>query len=111
MTDEQWVPIGSASDFAEGTVKTVEVGDRKLAVSNVGGEVYSLDAQCPHRGGPLDCGELRGNGELVCPWHHFRYDARTGVSTMPPDAYATKAHPTRVTDGTVEVLLAGGARG
>jgi phenylpropionate dioxygenase-like ring-hydroxylating dioxygenase large terminal subunit len=32
---------------------------------------------CPHMGGPLDSGQI-ANGEVICPWHRFRFDLSTG---------------------------------
>lgn len=33
---------------------------------------------CPHQGLPLDC-EPDAQGMMTCPWHGFRFDARTGA--------------------------------
>lgn len=100
----QWVKATSVDEVVEGSVKSIQIGERKVALTIFDGTIYAVDGQCPHRGGPLDCAELRGT-ELVCPWHHFRYDAKTGVSTMPSGAYATATLPVRETDGTVEILI------
>jgi nitrite reductase/ring-hydroxylating ferredoxin subunit len=32
---------------------------------------------CPHQGLPLDC-EPDAGGVMTCPWHGYRFDARTG---------------------------------
>lgn len=32
---------------------------------------------CPHMGGPLDQGRI-ANGEVICPWHRYRFDLGTG---------------------------------
>lgn len=50
---------------------------RSIAV-DVNGERRTYLAACPHMGGPLDRGTVEGDA-LVCPWHRFRYDARTGA--------------------------------
>ena len=48
----------------------------------VDGEVLCAQAFCPHMDGPLFEGTLPqcANGEvsIVCPWHMWRYDIRTG---------------------------------
>jgi len=54
------------------------VGASSYAVCNVAGEVHALDGICPHAGGPLGQGALHGE-TLVCPWHAWEYNCRTGA--------------------------------
>jgi nitrite reductase/ring-hydroxylating ferredoxin subunit len=56
----------------------VELGEDTVAVCNADGEIHALDGVCPHAGGPLGQGALHGT-TLVCPWHAWEYDCRTGV--------------------------------
>ena len=62
----------------------VSVGEESYAVCNVGGELHALSGDCPHRGGPLGHGALHGS-TLVCPWHAWEFDCRTGADTLNPD--------------------------
>ena len=41
------------------------------------GSVCDVPLVCPHQGLPLDC-EPDGEGVMTCPWHGYRFDARTG---------------------------------
>jgi nitrite reductase (NADH) small subunit len=36
-----------------------------------------MDNICLHRGGPLGQGTIE-NGKIVCPWHAWAWDPRTG---------------------------------
>jgi len=38
-----------------------------MALFNVGGEVFAINAVCPHREGPLANGRLAGH-VVACPW-------------------------------------------
>jgi nitrite reductase (NADH) small subunit len=50
---------------------------RTLCVANVEGVFAVMDGVCPHEGGPLGEGTVEG-GRVVCPWHSYAYDARSG---------------------------------
>ncbi len=56
-----------------------EVGEGTYAICNVSGELSAFDGICPHAGGPLGQGNVDGD-KLICPWHAWEYDCRTGVN-------------------------------
>lgn len=53
------------------------------AICNVNGELHAVEGVCPHAGGPLGQGALHDN-MLVCPWHAWEYDCRTGENDFDP---------------------------
>jgi nitrite reductase/ring-hydroxylating ferredoxin subunit len=71
------IPVGKVKDLLPGGSLGVEVNEKKIAVYNVSGEFFALDALCPHEGGPLERGSLEGYW-AVCPWHLWKFDVRTG---------------------------------
>ncbi len=57
----------------------VEHGGRSFRVVEVDGELLAHAVRCPHLLGPLDeCGIV--DGRIVCPWHGYAFDVRTGAS-------------------------------
>ena len=59
-------------------------GEPVLLVRPAGGDdVYAIGPTCTHYGGPLAEGLLTGC-ELRCPWHHARFDVRTGEAVAAP---------------------------
>lgn len=83
-------------------------GAPRLALANVGGEVFAFEDRCPHLGAPLSRGDLRGR-TLVCPWHAWMIDVPTGRVRGGRGA-AVRACPARVRDGVVEAGAVEGAR-
>lgn len=71
------LPVAGADALAPGEALAAEVGGRRLVVFNVGGRLHAVDQACPHRGGPLEAGDLDGP-VVTCPWHRWRWDVTTG---------------------------------
>lgn len=97
-----WHRVGAATEFADGVVREIRIGDRILAVGRADGELFCLDDWCPHAGASLAQGTL-DDGVLVCPLHGYVYDVRTGRCEDDPTPVAT--FPVRERDGEVEVEI------
>ena len=78
------VKLGPVSGFPPGSLTEVKIGMDAYAVCNVEGEIHVLDGYCPHRQGPLGHGALHGC-MVVCPWHAWEFDCRTGAHDYNPD--------------------------
>jgi len=101
----RFVSIGDASGLAEGALKLVEVEGRDLVVVRIEGEVYALDNRCPHLGGPLSGGRVEGRA-VVCPWHGWQWDAKTGRAVWPQVDWRAFTYPTRIEAGQILVRVA-----
>lgn len=77
------VKVASVSEIAPGTAKVVTVGGNEIALFNVGGQFYAIDNACPHAGGPLAEGEVRGD-TVTCGWHGWSFDIKTGTMKLNP---------------------------
>lgn len=76
------VPLCRVEDIGPGQAKHVKVGKRDIALVRVGDEFFALSNLCRHAYGPLSEGVVDGYS-LVCPWHGWRYDVRTGTTDHP----------------------------
>jgi nitrite reductase (NADH) small subunit len=78
-----WIRICSV-DEAPPAGEAIEVAAREmsLCLANSGGELCAIDNRCPHRGGPLAQGSIEG-GSIVCPWHSWTFNLKTGVAESP----------------------------
>jgi nitrite reductase (NADH) small subunit len=72
--------VAQIEDIPPGTSKVVEVHAKSIAVFNVAGVFYAIYNVCPHEGGPLGEGHLKGC-VVSCPWHDLAFDVRNGRAT------------------------------
>jgi nitrite reductase (NADH) small subunit len=108
--------VGPASELPPGhsTIVYPEKVKSGVGVFNVDGEFFALKNTCPHMGGPLCRGRVRGTssaempvdeqpemhwvrrGEiLACPWHHWEFDIKTG-RTIFPSKERVRSYPVQV---------------
>lgn len=69
--------IGELSDGAILCKRITGIGEIAIARLNNGNDYVAFEPRCPHARGPLAEGERKGD-VIVCPWHFFRFDLRTG---------------------------------
>ena len=79
-----WQKALSISDVQEGQGKVAVLNGKEVALFKREGKIYALANICPHRGGPLGEGSLDGD-EVVCPWHAWSFDVKTGQCQALPD--------------------------
>lgn len=44
-------------------------------------EYFAVQDKCSHRGESLSKGKVNSLGEIVCPWHFYRFQLATGRPT------------------------------
>jgi 3-phenylpropionate/trans-cinnamate dioxygenase ferredoxin subunit len=98
------VAAGSLADIPPGTIKGVDVGDRKFVVVNVDGTLYGLDGVCTHAYYELARGVLAGD-RLTCMLHLSGFDVRTGEAINPPAEEPLAVHPVEVEGDQVFLIL------
>lgn len=92
------VRVGRVAEFADGDRRLVQVGGDEVGVFRVDGRFVAYQNRCLHQGGPVCEGRFfprmrtlvgaggRVDGDrydesephLVCPWHGWEFDLRTG---------------------------------
>jgi nitrite reductase (NADH) small subunit len=73
----EWHRVANVADVPPGTSKELATSGRIVALFNVDGTYHAMDGVCPHAGGPLGEGVLRGS-VVTCPWHGWQFDVTTG---------------------------------
>jgi nitrite reductase (NADH) small subunit len=84
----------TTSEVPTGSIRHIVVHDKPMALCNVGGQFYAVNAVCPHMGGPLASGRLDGC-VITCPWHGWTFDVRTGLPDH-PGGHSISAYEVRV---------------
>ncbi len=70
----QWTLLGLTSDAAgDGDWFRATLGTRSVFVQRFGSELKGFANRCAHRSFPLRTAD-KGNGPVVCGFHHWRYD-------------------------------------
>jgi chlorite dismutase len=98
-----WTRVAAAADLPPGARATAYAAGEQLALFNVDGTIYAVEARCTHANAPLTEGSLAGT-VLTCARHGSRFDLAgecaivQGPAARPPRAYAVK-----VEDGAIYV--------
>jgi nitrite reductase/ring-hydroxylating ferredoxin subunit len=77
------VDLGSVDDLLAQLPLSVDFGGRPFCIVADGDALFAHSAVCPHLLGPLDACSLDEHGALTCPWHGYRFDARSGRQLAP----------------------------
>jgi nitrite reductase (NADH) small subunit len=114
------IEVGPASSFKPRDRKVVEVNGKEIGVFRLGDDFFAWENVCAHAGGPVCQGKVINRVEeriapdkrslgfkfsaqqvnIVCPWHGYEYDIRTGCHQGNPEV-RLKAVPVSVKDGSV----------
>jgi len=94
--------VAHEHEISDGGRRIVIDDDVEIGVFRVDGAFYAWRNDCPHQGGPVCQGKLMqgteerldadrrslgihyraGSLNIVCPWHGFEFDVRTGRQAM-----------------------------
>lgn len=99
-----FVRICAQSDVPPpGSVREFTANGRAVCVANVEGAICVLNGVCPHEEGPLGEGSIE-NGRVVCPWHGYAFDPRTGEADGDP-ALKAEVFEAKVEDGELRAKV------
>lgn len=99
-----WTKVASRSEIPVGGAAKFAVGERTVAIADIGGTLHAVDDRCSHRGCSLAEGSVDGSS-LVCPCHGAAFDLATGQALSGPATEALSVVAVREVDGSIEVSL------
>ncbi len=105
----EWIEVGRIADIPRRGARCINTPGGKIAVFRTqDDQVFAIDNQCPHKGGPLVEGIVHG-ASVTCPLHNWVFDLATGQA-MGADVGHVATYAIKVTDGRIlmapEAMLA-----
>jgi nitrite reductase/ring-hydroxylating ferredoxin subunit len=96
----EWIRVDEitmmgAKYVPEGKLGKVTVNGVTLCLVRRGDRLLAMKDRCPHSGGPLHQGFLDEEGNVVCPWHRFKFCPEDGRSAG-GEGYAVQTYPVEI---------------
>ena len=100
-----WVRIATCDSIPPREGRAALIGDKRIAIFNLGDRFLAVDNECPHQSGPLCDGIVAGDA-VVCPLHAWKVNLETGAVARPADRQAcVRTYETRVDEGVVSISV------
>ncbi len=106
MAESGFVKVAQVGDLSPGEMMTVDLGQERVLLVNVEGDVYACEDVCSHAYASLGEGDLNGK-EVECPLHGACFNVITGEVLSPPADENVRVFELRI-DG--EDILVGPAK-
>lgn len=97
--------VASLSEISEGAVKGVNVAGERIALFNLGGEIFATSDVCTHVGCLLSENNLvepatspsqEGEAIVECTCHGSKFNIKTGEATSPPAVEPLKTYQVKI---------------
>lgn len=106
MRGSRWIRVTTLENIPVREGRAVQIGDREIAIFNLGDRVLATGNRCPHKNGPLCDGIVTGTS-IVCPLHTWKVSLVDGAVERPASAKdrCIETYPVRVDEGVVVVAV------
>lgn len=109
MIERRWIRVAPADQVPLREGRVALIGNREIAIFNLGDRWLAVDNRCPHQGGPLADGIVAGHA-VVCPLHAWKIDLTTGSVQRPSGGACIASYPVELAEGMVLIGLPPTAR-
>jgi nitrite reductase (NADH) small subunit len=100
-----WVEIGHVENIPRRGARCVNTPAGRIAVFRTAeDQVFAIEDQCPHKGGPLSQGIVHG-AQVTCPLHNWVISLETGEA-QGADEGSVRTIPLEVVDGRILMAVA-----
>ncbi|MDZ4743198.1 MAG: non-heme iron oxygenase ferredoxin subunit [Verrucomicrobiota bacterium] len=81
----EFIKLCTVHELQPGQCKGINIKGEDVGLFNIDGEFCAMENTCPHQGAPLTQGPVK-DGVVMCPWHMWRFNVKTGKSLTAPGA-------------------------
>ena len=82
-------------------LQKIKVSGKSLCLIGYEEHIYAVSSTCPHAGADLSGGWCK-DGKLICPFHRYAYDVKTGKGDPGQNDYID-TYPVQVRDDGVYI--------
>jgi 3-phenylpropionate/trans-cinnamate dioxygenase ferredoxin component len=100
----EYVKVCEVSEVPVGSMHAVDVGEKRLMIVNVDGELHATERICTHEEADLSTGFLIGS-VVTCPLHLSRFDVVSGEVQNAPASVPLKTYSLKVEGASVYIRL------
>ena len=79
----EWIPIFKSKEEVQSKLREnvpyrIDVGSKAICIVLRENVLHAFENKCSHNGEALHKGSINYLGEIVCPWHGYRFNIKTG---------------------------------
>jgi nitrite reductase/ring-hydroxylating ferredoxin subunit len=79
----EWIKVFESSEKARLTLREnapylLRISNQSICLVLRTGVIYAFENKCSHNGEALHKGSVNYLGEIVCPWHGYRFNIKNG---------------------------------
>ena len=100
----EFVKVCDVADVPVNSMHAVDLGEKRLMIVNVNGQLYATDRICTHEEADLSTGFLIGS-VVTCPLHLSRFDVISGEVQNAPASVPLRVYPLKFEGTSVYVQL------
>src|SRR5436305_5550955 len=98
-----WIRIATCESIPPREGRAALIGDKQIAIFNLGDRFLAVDNQCPHQSGPLCDGIIAGD-DVVRPLHAWKVNLETGAVARPAAQHdRVRDYATRIEGGVISI--------
>jgi nitrite reductase [NAD(P)H] small subunit len=106
MRESRWIRVTALENIPAREGRLVQIGEREVAIFNLGDRLLATSNRCPHKGGPLCDGIVTGTS-VVCPLHAWKVSLTDGSVERPASERerCVETYPVRVEGGVIVLAM------